>query len=744
LIDIEEQLEKFEEAWQSDVKPRLLDFLPGAPIEFFDLLIELIKIDMEYRWRRAPQLELDSSRENTVTIDELPWRPTIEDYRLCLAIDSLEKPPVSLIAEEYRVRRRWGDSPTHKSFHQRYQHAEELSAGLNRVDTELDQRNSFLERPAVKYQKLADKRLFVADVQAGDRLDDFQILTELGHGAFARVFLAQQLSMQRFVALKISDEQSHESPVLAQLDHPNIVRVYDERTMAGLHLVYMQYVAGGNLRGVMNKLAKRGSPPRSRATYLASVRSQANRAEDLSPAKTHSDASDWPATVAWIGAQLADALAHAHSKGIVHSDIKPENILLSTDGRPLLADFNLSFGESAAMARSKGRFGGTLEFMSPEQLEVLQDRLKPDKVGAASDLYSLALVLRCLLEGKSPFPEPEAVDSYRATLANQTEYRRTPAKLGNWSDDRSFLGELLDEAMAFDPKDRPNSATWLYRRLLISRFSSIHRLLRPSRNSIFERVSKYPVRSLLAAGLFSSALMSPLNIWANHTIAIEGFDRDFFHNVEEPAVNMILFPAGVLFAWLCLRVISRALNHRGRQESFESERRNGAIRCLKFPWVMFVLVLILWSSSGLIFPLWNLAASGSHIDAMDVFGFFISQFLHGLIAACLAMFLLCWISLGAIYPKLISPDENREEFEALNVLDQRLNRIHSILEVTPMFALLAIAVSEQLDRRVFVALAFLGFIGHVVATNFAPRIHEWIRSYRLALGPTAELAKIDA
>ena len=98
----------------------------------------------------------------------------------------------------------------------------------------------------------------------GEQIDDFCIIGELGTGAFARVYLAQQVSLQRRVALKVTSQNSHEAKVLSQLDHPNIVRVYDERVLPdrGVRLLYMQYVPGGSLRQISKKV--RETPLRNR------------------------------------------------------------------------------------------------------------------------------------------------------------------------------------------------------------------------------------------------------------------------------------------------------------------------------------------------------------------------------------------------------------------------------------------------------------------------------------------------
>src|SRR5207248_1178945 len=106
--------------------------------------------------------------------------------------------------------------------------------------------------------------------------------------------------------------------------------------------------------------------------------------------------------VLWIGARLADGLAHAHERGIIHRDLKPANMLLTDDGQPMLLDFNLSTNAAVRANPSAARIGGTLPYMSPEQLEAFQDGKTP--MDGRSDLYSLGLIVFQLLTGTHPFP----------------------------------------------------------------------------------------------------------------------------------------------------------------------------------------------------------------------------------------------------------------------------------------------------------------------------------------------------
>ena len=120
----------------------------------------------------------------------------------------------------------------------------------------------------------------------------------------------------------------------------------------------------------------------------------------------------------WIGARLAEALAHAHSRGVFHRDVKPANILVNQYGRPFLADFNIAFNAQV----SDDRFGGTLAYMAPEHLAALEAGTLESQKGVddRSDCYSLGLVLFQFLVGRSPFsakPEPGSCSGGRLAQA---------------------------------------------------------------------------------------------------------------------------------------------------------------------------------------------------------------------------------------------------------------------------------------------------------------------------------------
>jgi hypothetical protein len=254
------------------------------------------------------------------------------------------------------------------------------------------------------------------------------------------------------------------------------------------------------------------------------------------------------------------------------------------------------------------------------------------------------------------------------------------------------------------------------------------------------RVINQPIAWYLLFGMIPNAILSPLNIWANQRIAIDNFDQVFFHRVEEPVVNLVAFPAGILTCvWLALPISKAFERIRSEAKLDESSRRRAAFRSLNLPILVASIVLGLWASSGIVFPGWNQWASGSPLDSMDFLGFFLSQLLHGLIAACLSLVFVCAIVLWAFYPNLMSRDVDTEEHGLLANVDRQLSWANGCLEMTPLFALLAIALSDQIDKLVFVALALIGFVSHLVASLLIPRLRATIKWLQLALKSTAEL-----
>jgi serine/threonine protein kinase len=304
----------------------------------------------------------------------------------------------------------------------------------------------------------------------GQRLGDFELLAELGRGAFGRVFLARQGSLNREVALKVSANQGGEARALARLEHASIVRVYDETVdwERHLRLVWMQYVPGTSLEQVIRRLAGQAPPLRNGRAILEAVAGLSPRPAlpDLAELRNlcRLEDSDYVEAVCWLGARLAEALAHAHGRGVLHRDVKPANILVGPSGWPLLADFNLAVQLHPIDGPGAEPVGGSLAYMAPEHLDAFAGVAPPEAIDARSDIYSLGVVLFELLTGTHPFPEPPRRDVPPAeALAHLADVRRrrVPSVREIEPDVPPLLDRIVRRCLDPDPRSRYGSAAEL-------------------------------------------------------------------------------------------------------------------------------------------------------------------------------------------------------------------------------------------------------------------------------------------
>ena len=206
----------------------------------------------------------------------------------------------------------------------------------------------------------------------GRMLDNrYEILEVIGRGGMAVVYKARCHLLNRYVAVKIlrdemaADEEfrerfNKEAQAVAMLSHPNIISVYDVSRQPGLNYIVMELVEGVTLKQYMKS-------------------------------KGHLDCSE----SVHFAVQIARALSHAHSKGIVHRDIKPQNIMIDLDGTVKVSDFGIAYLENA-QAGELGEAVGSVHYISPEQARGLS-------VDARTDIYSLGVVMYEMLTGCLPF-----------------------------------------------------------------------------------------------------------------------------------------------------------------------------------------------------------------------------------------------------------------------------------------------------------------------------------------------------
>ncbi|RJO78449.1 serine/threonine protein kinase [Nocardia panacis] len=464
-------------AWQTTGDPPdLAAHLPTDAALRRAALIELIKVDLQHRWSR--------SRKG----------PSLADYRRKFPeLDTAPLPP-DLIFEEITARTR-RDGPIDLTEYET-QYPQQMSRISHRLDDQ-NFRTTLLSDPTA--------RTALDALAAGTTVDDFDLLIPLGQGAFARVFLARQRSLHRLVAIKISRDRGSEPQTLAQLDHDHIVRVFDQRQLADQHLklMYMQYIPGGTLLGVLRHLHTIPVARRSGRTFLDAVDDAVAAGGVIethpSPVRTEIARLTWPETVAWLGARLAAALNYADHHGVLHRDIKPANILLTVDGQPKLVDFNISFSAHIPGANPAAYFGGSLAYMSPEQLAACHPTMAADPadLDTRSDLYALGVVLWELLTGSLPFADNTGAGESDSSLARMIELRKQPVaaryEAALPADTPPILRHALLTCLSPDPADRHTNGADLAHQLELTLDRTARDLVDPPEHSIRARLRNRPM-----------------------------------------------------------------------------------------------------------------------------------------------------------------------------------------------------------------------------------------------------------
>ena len=300
------------------------------------------------------------------------------------------------------------------------------------------------------------------------RLGHYEILEEIGRGGMGVIYRARQQHSRRIVAVKrilAHQVSSHETLVrfrreaeaVASLDHPNILPIHEvSESEEGLPFFSMKYAMGGSLRT---------AAPRLRANARECVR---------------------------LMAKVARAIAYAHSKGVLHRDLQPGNILLDEAGEPMVSDFGLAkwLNETSDLTRTLETLG-TPGYIAPEQAEC-----RAADLTSAADIYSLGAILFYLLTGRPPFMGPNVLYVIHHAAATPAPPLRSFAP----SLDRD-LETIVGRCLESDPKARYQSAGALADDL---EHWLRHEPIRARRIGVFSRGRKWVRRNPTSTGLVAS------------------------------------------------------------------------------------------------------------------------------------------------------------------------------------------------------------------------------------------------
>ena len=253
----------------------------------------------------------------------------------------------------------------------------------------------------------------------GELIAERYELEELvGTGGMSSVYRAHDRLLERDVALKVLHPQftadtdyverfRREARSVARLSHPNIVTVIDRGEQDGRQFIVFEYVRGENLKTLLQRV---GPLPEEEAVRLA--------------------------------LQIARALGFAHDNGLVHRDVKPQNVLLNGDGQAKVTDFGIARSLDVGGLTQTGTVMGTSDYIAPEQA-------RGSQVDAQSDIYSLGTVLYELLTGEVPFPGDNFV-----AVAMRHINEPPPSVRERRPDVSPRLDAVIRRAMAKEPRDR--------------------------------------------------------------------------------------------------------------------------------------------------------------------------------------------------------------------------------------------------------------------------------------------------
>lgn len=539
----------------------------------------------------------------------------------------------------------------------------------------------------------------------GDRIDDFEIIHEIGHGTFAIVYLAKQISLAREVALKVSYDLGDEAQVLAHLEHDNIIKVYSEKRVLDeksrtLRLICMQYIAGVTLESLLeykNQYPSLGVPQIMDA--LTGGREQERAQRNIGT------------SAAWVVqaiTSLANALTYAHRRGVLHLDIKPSNILIAQDGKAYLMDFNVARKGLRALIDGSQVLGGTQRYMAPEQQATFSTKSKEArrllKIDHRADIYSFG---RVVLEICQTFGELSCNQRLIA-IANKAAATDVTIR----------FPLTLNMAQAFRYlSEQARSEEKLKKEGPISRFSDAN-----------------PLWAMLALVILPQFVGSLFNIAYNqyqivrHLSIAQQATFQKLISLYNPIVYSILLAVGFLL--LRPAFMSLVDLQRGRPIFMKSNLREIRKNMLKTPWIIFAITTMGWVPACFFFPagLNLMSAGGNFAYSLH---FILSIGISWLIALSYSFLGMKFLTHYILYPKYVGLEESLYDCakSELSTIEKSTSVVYIMGGAMPLFsAMLLLLIPYSTDswgfdiRLLTASLILCGTIGFVLSIFAALRI----------------------
>lgn len=568
------------------------------------------------------------------------------------------------------------------------------------------------------------------DVEVGQQVDDFDLLMGLGTGAFGRVFLARQVSMQRLVAVKISRDQGDEPQTLARLDHDYIVRVFDQRILAdqNLRLLYMQYLPGGTLLRVLQRVRDTAEGERTGQLLLDVVDEVMAEKGEIRP--TDSSVRDeiasltWPDAIAWLGRRLADALDYAGKRGVLHRDIKPANILLTAEGVPKLADFNISFSDAVAGSSPIAYFGGSLAYMSPEQLEACHRGMPGTAadLDTRSDIFALGVMLWELMSGRRPFEDTDADADSLGALEAMLDHRNHDIEPRFFdqlpADCPATLRRVLLTCLAPRPQDRWQTGAELAQQFELSLDHRARDLVDPGPHRWRSRMRRWAVPLVVLGIAVPNALAAAYNYHHNKMLIISTLSPEAQQRFEQIqlVINNIAFPLGtIVLVYLCRYplTVPRGLR-RGKTYDRQTLARARTDTLLLGDRVVMV-AFGLWLIAGIAYPI-SLQIAAGGVPTSAYVHFIASLIVCGAIAVAYPFFVVTFIAVRCLYPALLPLDiASSDDARKLRGLDRRSTRYLALAASVPLVGVAGVTFLSPGEITLVIGAVRVLCVGAIVA-----------------------------